>query len=80
MLGSYLTCVVYELSGNEVCSKLELIEYLTTEGVGLGVAGYVATACIELNGGVVIVCLIVDGLSRAALGVITFRVTFPSVS
>ena len=68
VLGGYLTCVVNELSGNKVCSKLELVEYLTTEGVGSRVAGYISTACIELNGGIVIVSLVVDGLSGAACG------------
>ena len=68
MCGSYLTGVVNELSGNEVGSELELVEYLTTEGVGLGVAGHRSSACRELHNGLVIIGLVVDGLSRAVCG------------
>ena len=63
MLGSYLTCVVNELSGNKVGSKLEFVEYLTTEGVGLGVTGYCSSACGELYNGVIVGILIVNGMS-----------------
>ena len=65
---SYLTCVVNKLSGYEVGSKLELVEHLTVEGVGLGMAGNRSAACGELYNGVVIVGFVVDGLSRAVCG------------
>ena len=80
MLRSYLTGVINELSGNEVGSKLELIEFFTAEGVGLGVPGYIATTCRELHNGVIVVCLVVDGLGSAADGVINFLVILSSVS
>ena len=68
MCGSYLACVVNELSGNEVGSELELVEHFTTERVGLGVAGNRSSACGELHNGLVIIGLVVDGLSRATCG------------
>ena len=68
MRGSYLTSVVNELSGNEVGSELELVEHLTTERVGLGVAGNRSATCGELHNGLVIIGLVVDGLGRATCG------------
>ena len=68
MRGSYLTGVVNELSGNKVGSELELVEHLTTEGVGLGVAGNRSATCGELHNGLVIIGLVVDGLNGATCG------------
>ena len=60
--------MVNELSGNEVGSKLELVEHLTAEGVGLRVTCYRSSTCGELHNGVIVIRLVVDCLSRAACG------------
>ena len=60
--------MIYELSGNEIGSKLEFVEDLTTEGVSFGMAGDRSATCGELHNGVIVIRLVVDGLSRAACG------------
>ena len=56
--------MIYELSGYKVGSKLELVEYLPSEGVGPRVAGNRSATCGELHNGVIVIRLVVDGLSR----------------
>ena len=76
----YIAGMVMELTGYKACTKLELVENLAAEGVVLGVTGYRSAACEELHNGVVIICLVVDGLSRAGgrsddfLGYLTFGI------
>ena len=60
----HITYVVSELSGHEIGSKLELIEYLSTKGVGLGVAGNRSATCGEFHNGVIVALLVVDDLGK----------------
>ena len=59
--------MVGELTRNETCTKLKLIEYLTAEGVDLRVAGNVVVACCEFNYSIIVARLVVDGLCCAIL-------------
>ena len=67
VLGSNLTGMVSELSGNEVGSKLEFVEYLTTKGVSLGVTGDRSATGRELDDRFIVIgVLVVDRPNRAA--------------
>ncbi len=67
VLGSNLTGMVSELSGNEVGSKLEFVEYLTTKGVSLGVTGDRSATGGELDDRFIVIgVLVVDRPNRAA--------------
>ena len=68
VLGSNLTGMVSELSGNEVGSKLEFVEYLTPKRIGLGVTGDRSATGGELHNGVIVALFVVDGPSRSTCG------------
>ena len=65
MLIGNISRKVRKLSRNKSCAELKLIEYLTTEGVCLGVAGNRLCACGELDNGVAVIRLAEDHLLRA---------------
>lgn len=67
VLGSNLTGMVSELSGNEVGSKLKLVEHLASEGIGLGVTGDRSATGREFDDRFIVIgVLVVDRPNRAA--------------
>ena len=67
MQGGNVAGVVVELSRHEAGAQLDLIKDLSAEGIRLGMGGDGSAVDVKLGNGVVLTCVVEDGLFCAAL-------------